>query len=1271
ASHNAQIDQLAGELTERLSGVRPVAVSDIAFYSTVTASRIDTTTLDTGYWVTNLREQVRFAETVEALQADGYRLFIEASPHPVLTLPMEETIESGTVVPTLRRDHGTTHQLTLAAAQAFTAGADINWRRWFPTPPRTIDLPTYPFQHHHYWLEVDTQGDARSMGLRRLEHPLLPAVLSLSDGALVLTGRLAASGGWLAEHAVAGTALVPGAALVEWALRAGDEAGCAGLEELTLQTPLVLPESGGLQVQVAVGAADEHDGRREVSVLSRSESGHDESWTCHAVGVLTPESAAAPDGLSGQWPPAGAEAVDIGDLYERAASAGYTYGPAFQGVCAVWRHGQDLLAEVELPGRAGAGDGFGIHPALLDAALHPALLLDPDGEEMRLPFAWTGVSLWATGATTARVRLSPHRDTLCVTVADSAGTPVLSVDSLALLPVDPERLHSAARTGVDGLFTVEWTTVPGTAVEDLDCVTLGRDVPDLAALAEGRVPSTVLFEVVVPSEGTVGERGRTAAEYTLRLVQDWLAEPRLADARLVLVTRQAVAVRPAESVDAPAAAVWGLIRSAQAEHPGQFVLVDMDTDTDIGADTDGCRTALARALATDEPQLAVREGCPFVPRLTRAARPASTGPVLDPDGAVLIAGGTGMMGGLVAEHLVRSWSVRRLVLAGRQGADAPGARELAERLTGLGADVRIVSADLADARSTAELVDSVDRLTGVIHAAGVLDDAVVTAQNPDRLATVWAAKASVAAHLDAATAHLPLALFLTFSSAAGVLGNAGQAGYAAANAFVDALVTRRRATGLPGLSIAWGLWARGSAMTRHLDDTDLARLRAGGLKPLLDEQGLALLDAARAAADDTSLVVAAGVDVRALTADSVPPILRNVAGRIRRRAAVGAAVDRAELETRLAGLDEGGRLRVVSDVVRECVAEVLGYRSADDVRVEANFKDLGFDSLTAVQLRNRLSGVSGVRLPATIVFDHPTPRGLAAYLDTRLGGRVVVVPSVVGPLPAADGDPIAIVSMACRFPGGVTSPEELWELVMGGVDAMGAFPTDRGWDLENLFHPDPDHPGTSYADEGAFLPDAGDFDAAFFGINPREALAMDPQQRLLLETAWEVLERAGIDPASLKGSRTGTYAGVMYHDYAAGLTDGQLEGYSMLAGAGSVVSGRVAYTLGLEGPTMTVDTACSSSLVAIHLAAQALRQGECDLALAGGVTVMATPEVFTGFSRQRGMAPDGRCKSFAAAADGTGWGEGVGLVLLERLSDARRNGHKVLAVVRGSAVNQD
>ncbi|MEV0259673.1 type I polyketide synthase, partial [Streptomyces sp. NPDC050732] len=1359
ASHGPQIDQLHDLLTDRLADIQPTT-TDVAFYSTVTAERLtDTTALDTAYWVTNLRQPVRFAHTIEALLADGYRLFIEASAHPVLGLGMEETIEQAdipaTVVPTLRRDHGDTTQLTRAAAQAFAAGAEVDWRRWFPADPtpRTIDLPTYAFQRRRYWLPVDGVGDVRSAGLRRLEHSLLPAALGLADGALVLTGRLATSGGgggWLADHSVAGTTLVPGAALVEWALRAADEAGCPTLEELTLQAPLVLPGSGGLQVQVVVGAADGQGGRREVRVFSRVDSddeaaGQDEGWSCHATGVLSPEPGAVPDGLSGQWPPAGAEPLEISELYEQAASAGYEYGPSFRGLRSVWRHGQDLLAEVELPEEAGTYDDFGIHPVLLDAALHPALLLDRNGpgeggeggEEgegqeqghvLRLPFAWNGVSLWATGAATVRVRLTPHGEHadgetddgagLRVTVADATGAPVLSVDSLALRPADPELLRAAgqAGSGNNGLFTVEWTALPPAAVAehavDDGWAVLGQDVPawagadiprhaDMASLSaaldEGtQAPATVFVETTATSNATsnttadatadaaLDAPGRAVAERTLHLLRDWLAEPRLAETRLVLITHHAVTT-PADDdmnpvpVDAPAAALWGLIRSAQAEHPDRFVLLDTDGSTASGTD----RAAVARALAAGEPQLALRAGEPMAPRLARAASGSGSGPgvgagpgadvTLDPDGTVLIAGGTGMMGGLVAEHLVRAWSVRHLLLVSRQGPDAPDARDLADRLTGLGATVRIAAADLTDGRATADLVASVDPahpLTGVIHAAGVLDDAVVTAQTADQLARVWAAKASVAANLDAATSELPLGLFVMFSSAAGVLGNAGQAGYAAANAFVDALVSRRRATGLPGLSIAWGLWARGSAMTRHLDDADLARLRAGGVKPLLDEQGLALLDAARAAAAHTSLVVAAGIDVRGLNRDDVPAILRDLAGRTRRRAATDSTVDQAALERRLAGLDEAERRTVVTEVVRECVAAVLGHRSAADVRTEANFKDLGFDSLTAVQLRNRLSAASGLRLPATLAFDHPTPQALAAYLDTRLGGRSAALAVPVAPAAAATDDPVAIVAMACKYPGGATSPEGLWELVAAGVDTVGEFPTGRGWDLERLFHPDPDHPGTSYADEGAFLPDAGDFDAAFFGINPREALAMDPQQRLLLEVSWEVFERAGIDPTTLKGSPTGTYVGVMYHDYAAGLAqDAQLEGYSMLAGSGSVVSGRVAYTLGLEGPAVTVDTACSSSLVSIHLAAQALRQGECTLALAGGVTVMATPEVFTGFSRQRGLAPDGRCKPFAAAADGTGWGEGVGVLLLERLSDARRHGRRVLGVVRGSAVN--
>ncbi|MEU1006754.1 beta-ketoacyl synthase N-terminal-like domain-containing protein, partial [Streptomyces tibetensis] len=498
--------------------------------------------------------------------------------------------------------------------------------------------------------------------------------------------------------------------------------------------------------------------------------------------------------------------------------------------------------------------------------------------------------------------------------------------------------------------------------------------------------------------------------------------------------------------------------------------------------------------------------------------------------------------------------------------------------------------------------------------------------------------------------------------------------YAAGNAFLDALAAHRRAAGLPATSLAWGLWDGTHGMGGTLGDADLARWTRQGIRTLTPDRALALFDAALSG--DDALRVPVVFEQRALRAES-SPLLRDLAPAPRSRRTAARAADAGTEGTtwaqRIAALPQERRRETVLDLVRGIVAGVLGHTDPGRLDPKRAFKESGFDSLAGVELRNRLNTATGLRLSATVVFDHPTPDAVADHLLTRIADSAAPAPVRTARPAAAHDEPIAIVGMACRYPGGVASPDDLWRLVCEGGDAISEFPGNRGWDLDGLYDPDPAHTGTSYVRHGGFLHDADRFDPAFFGIPPREATAMDPQHRLLLETAWEAFEYAGIDPTGLHGSDTGVFTGAMYDDYASRLAASpeEYEGFLLAGNLSSVVSGRLSYTYGFEGPAVTVDTACSSSLVALHLAANALRNGECSLALAGGVTVMAGPHVFVEFSRLRGLSPDGRCKSFAAAADGVAWSEGVGLLVVERLSDAVRNGHRVLAVVRGSAVNQD
>jgi len=704
------------------------------------------------------------------------------------------------------------------------------------------------------------------------------------------------------------------------------------------------------------------------------------------------------------------------------------------------------------------------------------------------------------------------------------------------------------------------------------------------------------------------------------------------------------------------------MRSAHSENPGRVALVDLDV-------SDASAAALAGALAGDEPELALREGALLVPRLTRAKlEDDPAGEPLDPEGTVLVTGGTGGLGALVARHLAEEHGARRLLLASRSGIDAEGATELIAVLAELGCEAEVAACDVADReqlRAVLERIPAEHPLAVVVHTAGVIDDGVVDSLDGERLRSVMTPKVDGAINLHELTKDSDLAQFVLFSSIASTLGNPGQANYAAANAFLDVLAQQRHADGLPATALAWGAWQLSTGMTAEASEADRARLRRSGVAELSAEEGLALFDAARDGA--RPLLAVARLDTAALRAQAragtLAPVLRGlVRVPVRSRAAEGS------LARRLAAAPEAEWQAIVLELMCSQVASILGHGSAEAIDPRRTFKELGFDSLSAVELRNRLTQSTGLQLPSTLVFDHPTPGAAVEYLRSIVAETEQAAPAVRRAAPRSE-EPIAIVGMSARYPGGARSPEELWQLVASGADAIGEFPTDRGWDLERLYNPDPDHPGTSYTRHGGFLYEAGEFDPGFFLISPREAQALDPQHRLALEGAWEALEDAGIDPHSLKGSQTGVFAGVMYQDYGAAGVPPELEGF--LGTGGSLLSGRLAYTLGLEGPAVAVDTACSSSLVAIHQACQALREGECGLALAGGVTVMARPTGFIQFSRQRALSPDGHCRSYGAGADGVGWGEGAGLLVLERLADARANGHEVLAVVRGSAVNQD
>ncbi|CAI7973526.1 hypothetical protein FRAHR75_1060020 [Frankia sp. Hr75.2] len=933
------------------------------------------------------------------------------------------------------------------------------------------ELPTYPFQHERYWLAPGTPagatGDVIAAGLDAAGHPLLGAAVDIPDSApgaaeIAFTARLSTrTHPWLADHAVHGVRLLPATAWIEIALHVGDRVGYPVLDELLIEVPLAVPDESAVALRVVVAGPDT-TGRRPVRVYARPDGPASDStpgWTRHVAGWLSAEGT-EPDHGYDQWPPADAEPVETENFYQHLADLGYEYGPAFNGLRAAWTRGPEVFAEVELPtaGTAAAtgpmslsAAAYGLHPALLDAALQATnlgVIPRADEGQVLLPFAWSGIRRFALGATALRVHAAPADLVtapgsygVSVRMSDDSGAPVAEIGSLVLRPTPlaqfarPAEAGGEDEAGAGALFRVEWVPQPARPAGSIGPVPAAADVLDITGWA-GAEPSAAR---------------RLAAE-VLAALQKRLAVGPGRDAPLVVLTDDPVG-RPA------AAAVWGLVRSAQAENPGRFVL--------LGGAPEPARALLPALLASGETQAVVRDGRLLLPRLAPAVRRptdagsdaggSAAGPCLV-DGTVLVTGGTGTLGAIIARELVANHGVRRLVLLSRGGPAAPGASELADELHAAGAEVRLVAVDVADRealRLVLAAIPPTHPLTAVVHVAGTVDDGLVTSLDEGRLDAVFRPKVDAAWHLHELTETEDLAAFVLFSSASGAFGGAGQGNYSAANGYLDALAEHRRGLGLPAVSVAWGLWERGSALTGRLTSTDRERMARGGVRGLSDAEGAALFGAALRSPE--AALVAAAVDVallqeRAAEAD-LPPLLRGLlptsAPELRRGSAAqqagGERSPAATLVRRLANRPELERRRVLLDIVRAHTATVLAHRSPEAVDSGQTFQELGFDSLTGVELRNRLAEAVGVRLPATAVFDHPTPAALAGHLLGRLDLRG---PEAHQPVPAATSvlDHLARLEQALASveAAQVDLPDEVATRLWGLVSSLGPVAGDSG-----------------------------------------------------------------------------------------------------------------------------------------------------------------------------------------------------------------------------------
>ena len=951
------------------------------------------------YWVRHAREAVRFGDAVHWLAHDGrVTAFAEVGPDAHLTAQAAETGKELLFAATARRNSAESRTMFNALGQLHVHGTRLDWRRVYAGSGarRVDDLPTYPFQRRRYWLP-DTGSDATAGS----GHPLVTQAVTVpGTERLLCGGRLSgAAQPWLRDHVVGGHTLVPGAAFADLVLHAGDLCGLAVLEELALLNPLFLPDDDveGIQVQVVLGEPDD-SGRRAADVYARpEESGALGAWTQHATGRLGP---AVPGALDDAvpltvWPPTGATRVDLSEAYDRVAAAGLAYGPAFQCVTALWRRDEELFAEVG-PLPVADARRHVLHPALLDAALHPGLLAEPPTGPARLPFAWRGLTVHATGATALRVRMTrPGPDTITLDLTTPTGAPVARLESMTTRPAPEIGPAPAAE-----LFRLRWTNVPTAGevpavamsqTDDLGLAAFLASSDDEATWSE-ETPETTVASLAAPGDQDTDPVAEVH-QLTVRAMQ--LLQTHLAGSgHLAVVTRGAAAPSP----DLPAATVWGLLRTAQAEYPGRLTLVDVDGHPES-------LRQLPAALATGEPQIAVRDGVLSVPRL--AAAPPSEVEGSLAGGIVLITGGTGSLGAMLARHLVDRHGVRRLVLLSRRGEQAPGARELSEDLQRAGAQVDLVACDITEREQLAAVLKAFGPdLTAVVHAAGVLDDGVLASMTPERLAAVLRPKADAAWQLHESTKDLPLARFVLFSSAAGLLGNPGQANYAAANSFLDALARHRSELGLPALSLVWGAWADEEGMAARS-----GRVHGGPVRAVSPEQAFALFDAALGSAEPVLAPLPLDRSPQALPAGTaVPPPLRGLlrTGRPSASAAstggIGVRDDSAgSWRNRLAALPPSERLPALRSLVRTEVAAVLGHTEVD--AVDRDFAELGLDSLMTVMLCNRLSLLTGTPLAVTVAYDWPDTGRLAEHLYGELRGTLLDEPAAASvPAPVRSGE---------------------------------------------------------------------------------------------------------------------------------------------------------------------------------------------------------------------------------------------------------------------------